>query len=87
MAGKDRVPLRQDSFGPLDLERLEERLEIQYLSVITEDYCNLHICSADCGEGVWCAGGYCPCDGSMCHCAGDCSSHCPSYCVDGGGGW
>jgi hypothetical protein len=85
VAGKDYFSLRENGFKPLDLERLEERLEMQYLSVIQDEYCNLHICTADCSEGTWCAGGFCPCDGSLCFCHGDCPSHCPDYCTDGGG--
>ncbi len=87
MSGNENDPLRADSFASLDLEELEERLEMQHLSVPEEEYCSLHVCSADCDEGVWCAGGYCDCDGSLCFCNGDCPAHCYSYCTDGGGGW
>jgi len=85
VARKDVFSLREERFGAQDLERLEERLEMQFLSVIEEDYCSLHVCTSDCSEGVWCAGGFCPCDGSHCFCHGDCPAHCSMYCLDGGG--
>jgi len=87
MGGRERVSLREELEGQVDLEELEERLEMQRLPVAEEDYCSLNVCSGDCSEGTWCAGGYCSCDGSLCFCHGDCRSFCYDYCQDGGGGW
>ena len=85
MAKKESDPLRDGILPFNSLEELEERLEMQRLSAMEDDYCNLNVCPGDCSEGVWCAGGYCDCDGLLCHCHGECIDYCIDYCDDGGG--
>lgn len=77
--------LRKASLEGISLEELEHRLEMQRLPTAEEEYCNLNLCTGDCGEGLWCAGGYCACDGELCSCDGDCPSLCHDHCQDGGG--
>ena len=83
---RDRIrSLRNADLEEISLEELEHRLEMQRLPASEEDYCNLNVCTGDCAEGVWCAGGFCGCDGELCFCHGDCSTYCHDYCQDGGG--
>ena len=77
--------LRTGGLQGISLEELEYRLEMQRLPSTEEEYCSLNVCTGDCAEGVWCAGGFCACDGELCFCHGDCSNYCYDYCQDGGG--
>jgi len=85
MAREETASLRGEMEGEIDLEALEERLEMQRLPVTEDDYCALNVCTGDCNEGIWCAGGYCDCDGTLCFCHGECTGYCYDYCQDGGG--
>ena len=85
MASEKIRSLRTGGLQGISLEELEHRLEMQRLPSTEEEYCSLNVCTGDCSEGVWCAGGFCACDGELCFCHGDCSNYCFGYCQDGGG--